>query len=235
MLIFLDLETTGVESSDLLCSVGVIAESQEGIVLFDELFNEGKKIPPKAASIHHISNEMILHKGAFRESELYLFLQKHNSPNTTLIAHNAPFDIQKLSLSGLEWRGGMIDTLRVARHLIPECELFSLQVLRYELQLYKQEQEEARICGIKDAIVAHNALSDALVVKQLYEYLLDIERHEKMLELSLSNVLIQKLNFGKYKGSYIEELAMSDRAYLEWMLRLDDLDEDLRYSIEYYL
>jgi len=49
-------------------------------------------------------------------------------------------------------------------------------------------------------------------------------------------VLIQKLDFGKYSGRYIEEITMCDRGYLEWMLsNIADLDEDLRYSIERYL
>ena len=33
-----------------------------------------------------------------------------------------------------------------------------------------------------------------------------------------------------------DEIVISDRGYLEWMLRdISDLDEDLRYSIEYFL
>ena len=47
---------------------------------------------------------------------------------------------------------------------------------------------------------------------------------------------MQKFEFGKYSGRYIEEISMCDRGYLEWMLgNIMDLDEDLRYSIEYNL
>jgi len=47
---------------------------------------------------------------------------------------------------------------------------------------------------------------------------------------------MQKFNFGKYEGRYIEEISICDRGYLEWMLmNILDLDEDLRYSINYYL
>jgi DNA polymerase-3 subunit epsilon/exodeoxyribonuclease X len=77
---------------------------------------------------------------------------------------------------------------------------------------------------------------DATVVKLLYNYLLEISSLESMIELSFKNVLMQKLDFGKYSGRYIEEICMNDRAYLEWMLHnIKDLDEDLRYSINYYL
>jgi DNA polymerase-3 subunit epsilon/exodeoxyribonuclease X len=147
--------------------------------------------------------------------------------STTLIAHNVKFDLQKLSAAGLEWKGKVVDTLRVTKHLIPECEYFSLQVLRYELQLYKRENE---------SFMAHHALGDAHVVKFLYEYLLDLASQEQMCELSFKKVLLEKLEFGKYAGKYIEEIAISDRSYLEWMLaNISDLDEDLHYSILYHL
>lgn len=59
---------------------------------------------------------------------------------------------------------------------------------------------------------------------------------EKLQELSSHPVLIQKLSFGKYKGRFIEEIAMNDGAYLSWVLSsVESLDEDMRYSIEYYM
>jgi len=234
MLIFLDLETTGLEQNDKLCSVGLInAETQEYMY---EIINEGKKIPALASSIHHITNEMIKDKAAFTKSKIYEYLMQNNSAKNTLVGHNVKFDLDKLLASGLIWRGDVIDTLRVTKHLIPECELFSLQVLRYELKLYKNEKQEKSKLGIKDALFAHNALSDALVNKLLFEYLLDMASVDKMKELSFKNVLLQKFNFGKHKGKYIEEVCMNDRGYLEWMLSsATDIDEDVKYSINYYL
>jgi len=234
MLIFIDLETTGLEHEDKICSIALLnSEAKEHIY---EVLNEGKKIPPQASSIHHITNEMIKDKLSFKESEAYQFLQEHNKQNNTLVAHNIKFDLEKLSSSGLSWCGDVIDTLRVTKHLIPECELFSLQVLRYELKLYKQEESVKREYGTKDAIVAHNALSDALICSLLFESLLEFANEEQMKELSSKNVLIQKFNFGKHKGKYIEEILYNDRGYLDWMLgSASDLDEDLRYSINYFL
>lgn len=236
MLIFSDLETTGLEQNDKICSLGIIAVDESEISVKYELINEGKKIPPQASSIHHITNEMIKNKPKIKDSEAYKFLQLHNSENSTLIAHNVKFDLNKLLACGLEWHGKVIDTLRVTKHLIPECERFSLQFLRYELKLYRDEVREALACGMNANIVSHNALDDALIVKLLYIYLLDISSHEEMIELSFKNVLLQKLEFGKHAGKYIEEVAMNDRGYLEWMLgNIMDLDEDLRYSIIYNL
>lgn len=237
MLIFLDLETTGLERTDKICSIGIIGVIGDEIVSVYELVNEGKKISSKASSINHITNEMIKTKPTLKETEAWKFLQEHNNQESTIIAHNVNFDIKMLLGAGFIWHGKIIDTLRGTKHLIPECEQFSLQFLRYELKLYKDEKKEAQICSLSDSdYCAHNALGDALYVKLLYNYLREMKSHEELIELSFKNVLIEKFDFGKYSGRYIEEISMCDRGYLEWMLmNIPDLDEDLKYSINRYL
>ena len=232
MLIFIDIETTGLELDDKICSVAILNAS---LYLY-ELINEGKKIPALASSIHNITDEEIKNKRAFKESEIYNFLEQNNKEENTLVGHNIAFDLEKLSSHGFLWRGSIVDTLRVTKHLIPECEFFSLQVLRYELKLYRDEKQMLEKYGIKDAIVAHNALSDVLVTKILYDFLLEESSLERMQELSFQKVLIAKFSFGKYKGRYIEEICLNDSAYIQWLLRsATELDEDMRYSLNYYL
>jgi DNA polymerase-3 subunit epsilon/exodeoxyribonuclease X len=236
MLIFLDLETTGLEYEDAMCAIACVYQDDNEGKYFYELLNEGRKIPPKASSIHHITNEMIQESPSFLESEVYRFLNSHNHTENTLVGHNIKFDLEKLSNAGFDWQGEVIDTLRVTKHLIPECELFSLQVLRYELQLYKEEKQLQKRYGIKDALVAHHALSDAFVVELLYKHLLDYAPYTQQLELSKQNVLQEKFSFGKYEGRYIEEICLNDRGYVEWMVHtLKDLDEDMKYTLRYYL
>ena len=237
MLIFLDLETTGLESGDKICSIGIIGVRDDEIISIYELVNEGKKISPKASSINHITNEMIKAKQPLKESRAWNFLKEHNNEDATMIAHNVNFDIKMLLGAGFIWQGKIVDTLRGTKHLIPECEQFSLQFLRYELKLYQNEKKEAEVCSLQESnLSAHNALSDALCVKLLYDYLREMRSHEELIELSFKNVLLEKFDFGKYSGRYIEEISMIDRGYLEWMLsNIPDLDEDLKYSINRYL
>ncbi len=227
MLIFLDVETTGLEKEDRICSIGIIGVEAEETTTIYELVNDGKKIPPLASSINHITNEMLKDKPKLCDTQAYKFLLEHNKDSTTIVGHNVKFDMEMLKRSGFSFVGEVVDTLRVTKHLIPECELFSLQFLRYELRLYRVEEIR---------LEAHHALGDASVVKNLYEYLLGFATKELLSELSFKKVLISKFGFGKYSGRYIEEISMLDRGYLEWMLKnITDLDEDLRYSIEYYL
>lgn len=225
MIIFIDVETTGLEDEDVVCSVGLVTEVDGEVMQMYVLVNEGKKIPPKASSIHHITNEMIKDKTSLIDTELFEFLNVHNNEDTTIVGHNINFDIRKLNKSNFHFKGSVIDTLRVSKHLIGECESYALQFLRYELKLYKNE---------KESLSSHHALCDAITVQNLYEYLEESASREKMCELSFKNVLVEKFGFGKYAGRYIEEISMCDRGYLEWMLSVD-LDDDLRYSIDYYL
>ncbi len=227
MLIFLDVETTGLGIDDKICSIALVVVDEGEVLNYYELVNEGKKIPALASSINHITNEMLKDKPKLQDTSIYKFLLQNNKASTTIVGHNIKFDLEMLEKSGFKFIGDIIDTLRVTKHLIPECELFSLQFLRYELKLYRDE---------KNMLQAHNALGDTTVIKFLYEYLLEIDSKDSMIELSFKKVLMSKFEFGKYNGRYIEEISMLDRGYLEWMLcNVVDLDEDLRYSIEYNL
>ncbi len=230
MLIFIDTETTGLDTKDVMCSVAFVDDETYGYALI----NEGKKISAEASSVHHITNEMIKEKSLFKKSSVYKYLQEHNTVENILIAHNINFDLGMLSCAGFIWKGGVIDTLRVSKHLMQECDGFSLQLLRYELKLYKQEEKLKAHYGIKDALLAHNALSDALVTKLLYLYLKEMASEEEMQELSFKEVLLEKFSFGKHKGKYIEEVCINDTSYAQWLLQ-SDTDEDVKYSINYYL
>ncbi len=226
MLIFLDIKTTGYEKEDKICSLGALFfENRSCVSSLYELVNEGKKIPSKASALHNITNEMIQEKPVLRESEIYKYLQIHNKAENTLIVHNADFVLPYLKDVGLKWYGKIIDTQKVLKHHIPECEFFNLEFIRYELKLYTKEEPHRQLCGIKDAFV----------VKLLFDYLLEELSQEMMQELSFKNVLLEKFPFGKYAGRYIEEIVESDRSYLLWMLSLESLDDDLAYSLKYYL
>lgn len=234
VLIYIDLETTGLEPKDRICAIGLIIKDADAVETMSDLVKPPRKIRPEAMAVHHITNEMVKEKPAFLESGTAKWLQQYNSPDNVLIAHNIDFELTMLQREGIIWQGAIIDTLKCTKHLIAEVEQHSLQYLRYELGLYKTESEAAEALEIP--LVAHTALSDALHTKLLHEYLNQMADDERLFELTVERVLIQKFAFGKYNGRYIEEIAMSDPGYLNWMLEsMSDMDDDLRYSVEYYL
>lgn len=230
MLVFLDTETTGVEVKDKICALGII----EADAIHYELINPGKKIPPSASAIHHITNEMVNDAPSFSQSLSAKKLENLNLPTNILISHNAPFELSMLQKEGIAWQGEVIDTLKCAKSLMDDLEGYSLQFLRYELRLYREEAEVFEKFSL--LITPHHALSDAVHTKMVLEYLLDLADINKLIEISKSNVLLTRLPFGKYAKKRIEEIALKDPGYLKWMSEsLMDMDEDLRYSIDYYL
>lgn len=230
MLVFLDTETTGLEIKDRICAVGMIADD----VCHFELINPGKKIPPNASAIHHITNEMVQESPSFSQSIGAEKLKLLNTPENILVSHNAPFELSMLEKEGLTWQGSVIDTLKCSKSLMDDLEGYSLQFLRYELRLYRDESGVFEEAGI--GITPHHALSDALHTRMILEYLLDLAEIDRLIEISKSHLLLVRLPFGKYAKKRIEEIAIKDAGYLKWMVEsLMDMDEDLRYSIEYYL
>jgi DNA polymerase-3 subunit epsilon/exodeoxyribonuclease X len=139
-----------------------------------------------------------------------------------------------LQKDGVTWQGSVIDTLKCSKSLMEDLEGYSLQFLRYECRLYRTEKDFFK--GYDVAVLPHNALSDALHTQMMFEYLLDLASVNQLVEISSSRLLLSRLPFGKYAKKRIETVALKDSAYLKWMLEsLLDMDEDLRYSIEYYM
>ncbi len=232
MLIYLDLETTGLEEADRICSLGLIVDREDDTLAVEEFIKPSRKIRPEAMAVHHITNEMLKEAPAFSDAQITRLLQEYNSDENILVAHNISFDLGMLAKEGFFWKGGIIDTLKCSRHLIDEIDRFSLQFLRYELGLYRSEKREAEQLGLE--LKPHSALSDAFHVRLLHQYLNEIADDSKLMELTIEPVLIKKFVFGKYKDHYLEEVAMNDAGYLRWMLD-QTIDEDLEYSIKHFL
>ena len=60
-----------------------------------------------------------------------------------------------------------------------------------------------------------------------------------MIEISSKPTLFNKFNFGKYKDKTLEEVAKTDKRYLEWLLgeklKNEAGDEDWIYTLKHYL
>lgn len=235
--IILDTETTGINEDDRVIQLGfIVLESGVKTEVYNELFSTTQPIDLKAMETHNITPEMIKDKTSIQDSKSFKRLFEINSDENYLIIHNAPFDLNMLKKDGFNSQMRLIDTLRVTKHIYPDSEAHRLQYFRYKLDLYKDEQEEAKKLGIE--IKAHDAIGDVLILKLLLSHLKnDIQRRfpnenpiDKMVKLTQTPIVIENLNFGKYKGKSLSEVAKTDRNYLEWLLK-QEMDEDLKYSI----
>ena len=66
MFIFLDTETTGATKNDRLCQLAYKTEKCE---IVNELFKPPLPIAIGAMCVHHITNEMVENKSAFKDSK----------------------------------------------------------------------------------------------------------------------------------------------------------------------
>mgnify|MGYP001583410342 CR=1 FL=1 len=231
--LFFDTETTGNKETDFLCQIAY----KHGDTMFSALYKPPLAIPPEASAVHHISNKMIEAKPSFKESSDYINIKSLFEKGTPIpVAHNAKFDIEMFKKEGIEIPR-FICTLRLARHLDKENKIprYNLQYLRYYLDI----DIDAK---------AHDALGDVQVLELLFERLLKkmVEKTgspekaiTEMIEISSRPSLLYSFNFGKYIDKTVQEVAKTDRGYLEWMLKQKKQneadEEDWIYTLEYYL
>jgi len=234
-LIFLDTETTGTEEKDRLCQVAYKFNGKE----VEGLFKPPVPISIDAMAVAHITNKMVDDKDPFQGSAMEKELKEILADEKNIfVAHNAKFDAEMLKREGLEVKK-MIDTYKIAQHLDHDALIpkYNLQYLRYYFDLEVGK------------VVAHDALGDVIVLEKLFDKLFemmfkaegDAEKViEEMLEVSAKPIMIKTINFGKYNGEKVVDVAQNDPQYLEWLLnqkiQVRDQgginDEDWIYTLE---
>lgn len=241
--ILFDTETTGASNEDRIIQLGgMVISSKNDIEVYDELCSTDTPIKLEAMEVHNITPQMIESKPKCTQLAFYKKILELNEESNYLIAHNINFDLSMLEKEGFENHYTIIDTLRCAKHLYPDLPYHRLQYLRYALDIYKTEQQEAESLNI--VIKAHDAIGDVLVMKLFLRQLAqkcmeiypDFSPMEKLSELTKTPVLLKTFKFGKYKGEDISDIANKDIGYLSWMrANMADLDEDMKYTLDKYL
>lgn len=240
--ILFDTETTGNSEKDRIIQVGgLIVHAKDHIEVFDELCSTEVPIALEAMEVHNITPDIIADKPPYSATKFSENVELYNDPENYLIAHNIKFDLSMLEKEGFQNRYTLIDTFRCAKHLFPESPYHRLQYLRYSLDLYKNEKQEAEALNV--TIKAHDAIGDVLVMKLLLSRLVQEVQEQfegkhpmqTLAELTQTPVLMRTFKFGKYKGREIAEIADEDMGYLRWMRNNLDLDEDLSFTLDSYL
>ncbi|MCL2153003.1 MAG: exonuclease domain-containing protein [Oscillospiraceae bacterium] len=152
-----DIETTGFSAAkDKITEIGAAKIVGGKIVeTLGELINPQTGIPRHITEITGITNEMVKGKESIT-GVLPRFLEF--CKGSTLVAHNAKFDISFIrhnALSqGLEFNYETVDTLSLARELLPHLANHKLQTVANEL-------------GI-DLLNAHRATDDATATAKIF-------------------------------------------------------------------
>jgi exodeoxyribonuclease X len=224
-LVFLDTETTGLTQYDRLCQLAFKYDD----VLHDELYKPPVDINIEAMQVHKITNEAVLHKPAFKESEGYGDVKKLlEKKSTVMICHNVPYDEKMLVREGIV-PATTLCTLKVARHLLKDDKKVTKYNLQYLRTHFDIQLEEAR---------AHDALGDILVLEALFEHLVAIAQEksnvwceakglppmkrkdiiERMIEIcNAPEVALDAMPFGKYQGQKLAVCVPTDKRYFQWL------------------
>jgi len=240
--ILFDTETTGNQENDRIIQIGaMIVHSRDEVDVYNELCSSEVPISIEAMEVHNITPDVIENQPPYHELDFTKKLEAYNQEDNYLIAHNISFDLSMLEKEGFDNNYTLIDTLRCAKHLLADSPYHRLQYLRYSLELYKEEGAEASKHNI--TIKAHDAIGDVLVMKLLLSKLVLLAKEQfpgenpmhTLTKLTQTPVLMKTFKFGKYKGKEITEIVDEDRGYLQWMQKNMDLDEDMAFTLDYYL
>ncbi len=237
-ILFFDTETTDTQSKDIV-QIAILKDPEETLNMY---FNPIQEISYSAMAVHHLTPEFLEKFQPFKNAKLSKDFKDQEYQETSLegylkylakeyiwVAHNIEFDAEVLEKKGIKIEK-KICTFKLARNMFEEdgmdIESYSLQYLRYYLGLYKKENEEHN--------KAHDALSDVFFLRDLFKY---IEKNskftiEQMIQISREPAYIRNINFGKYAGKALVDLAREDRNYLEWLKQNLTEKDDLLWNID---
>lgn len=164
-LIFLDLETTGLDvvAGDAICEIGAYKVRQgKEVDKFQSLINPNRKIPREAYLIHRISDEQVTGAPYFSDvaDKLTAFLE-----GSVIFAYNVKFDM-----------GFFVYELKKINY--PEITLPAIDILtmaRENLKLPKYNLGAiAKFFNIEHKDKLHRALDDAYIAWKVFSNLKDI-------------------------------------------------------------
>lgn len=178
MLIFVDTETTGLSSEfDSLLEIAAVATDDEGNIIdkFHEYINPGRKIPAKIVELTHITDGQVEHCRTEWEVLTSFSDWVIGMGCTTMIAHNAPFDMRFLRdrsrvrlLTNTPFdKVNVVDTMTMVSTALKK-KLFETKKTPTG-RFSKKQEDVANVLNIQYATGgAHSAINDVLVLKTMY-------------------------------------------------------------------
>lgn len=216
-----DTETSGMSKKDGICQLGFVEVNPnlEEINRWESLIDPECPITPEASGVHGIVDADVEYAPTMAEAMSQVLVPTYGQfDNILFISHNTPFDRRFLQpYWGIAWN---LCTLRLARKLIPQAPNHKLQTLKYFLELEVETKQSE----------AHSALADSLDVLALLKYLVKLSGADifDLMGFAARPEKVTHMPFGKHKGTLLEDLPPQYRA---WLLGLDDLSDDIRWSL----
>lgn len=188
--------------------------------MFDQLYSIGdEKLSFAAMAVHHILESDLVDQPDYSTFTL-------PQDTTYIIGHNIDYDIRAIQTCGVNTSHiKAICTLALARVVWPNAEAHNISALIYMISNGSEKAREM----LKGA---HRADADIILTANILMhiiYKLNVQSIEELFRLSEDARIPRTINFGKHKGTAIEDLP-SD--YVSWLLRQDELDPYLKKALE---
>ncbi|HYW95926.1 MAG TPA: 3'-5' exonuclease [Bacteroidales bacterium] len=227
--IFFDLETTGINvANDRIVELSYLKVDLQGNEKGKTyLINPGIPIPPQSTAIHGITDEDV-----------------KDAPTFTEIAKNLAYEFEGCDLAG--YNSNKFDIPLLAEEFIRsevDIDLSKRKFIDVQVIFMKMEQRTLSAayqfyCN-KNLDGAHSAEADThatyeVLQAQLDRYselkndmaaLADFSSHTNNVDFAgrivYNDKLVEVFNFGKYKGTPVEEVLQKDPGYYGWMMKGD--------------
>ena len=187
--------------------------------LFDQLYQVNQPISYADMAVHHILESDLVDQPLYSSFEL-------PADTTYIIGHNVDYDMAAIARCGVETQDiKAICTLALARKVWPQADAHNISALIY---LISKGSDKAREL-LKGA---HRADADIILTANILMHIvhhLNIHNIDDLYLASEQARIPTKINFGKHKGSLIQDLPHD---YINWLLRQDDLDPYLKKALE---
>lgn len=210
-ILVMDSETTGLVHPIYICEIAwcEIDEELDIISEYSTLVDPGVPIPCGASAVHGIRDEDVI--GAPRAEDV-----DWPEGEIIFIGHNTPYDYPLISpYMNIV---GCIDTLKLARRLMPGPESYALGALSCYCGLPRQLNHRAH-ADVRDTL--------GLLDWMMRAFSMDLQQ---MYDESNTLKRLDKMPFGKHKGLQMELVPYD---YIQWLVNSGGtLDDDLKYTIK---
>lgn len=204
-----DTETTGLVNAGVVELALLHIDSDLNVIgEFHTRVNPERPIEPGAFAVHGISDADVADAPTLAQiPELGLVAMA--------VAHNYPFDSRMLK--GHLNAEASLCTLSLSRQYLKGTTNHKLETLKKELGFQDQK--------------SHSALGDVYTTLDLLRHLLPMTGVplETLFKRAAQPKLIHRMTFGKHKGVLISQIPPEYRA---WLLGQENLDKDLKYTLE---